>query len=269
MFARWLAVPFVLAAMFILYLALQGYYQYTSYLIVPLIMLAVIFVLAPQINWWWYKRRPPDLSPGLRALLEQAPGFYQSLNAEDKLRFRQRVALFVMSTDFMPQGMENAPDDVKTAVAASAVTLTFRKPEFLFPKYEHVVLYAHPFPSPQYPETFHTSEVYDDDGVLLFSMEHLMHGFMQPHLYFHSGLYEYAKVFMRVWPVERYPQLGEEHWPALERISGFSRERIEQWVGLRDLSLTAVAAVCYFVSPERFQEELPEFFQQFREMFAA
>ncbi len=267
MFARWLAVPFALAAMLILYLALQGYYQYTSYLIVPLIFLAVIFVLAPQINWWWYKHHPPDLPHGLRALLEQAPGFYRRLNAEDKLRFRQRVALFTMSTDFMPQGMENVPDDVKTVVAASAVTLTFRKQEFLLPRYEHVVLYAHPFPSPQYPETFHTSEVYDEDGVLLFSIEHLMHGFMQPDLYFHSGLYEYAKVFMRVWPEECQLQVRGEHWPALERISGFSRERIEQWIGLQDLSLTAVAVVCYFVAPERFKEELPELFKYFSKMF--
>ncbi len=267
MFARLLAIPFAVAALVILYLSWEVHRSYSIYLLPPVLITALIFVLGPQINWWWYRRRPPDLKPALRALLERAPGVYHRLSAEDQLKFRQRMSLFIMATDFMPQGMDKAPPDVEAVVAASAVTLSFGQEEFLFPKYEHVVLYAHPFPTPQYPEIFHTSEVFDEDGVLLFSIEHLFHGFLQPQQYFHSGLYEYAKVYMRSYPMARYPQVEAAHWPILERISGFSRESVEKWIGLPDISPLAVAITYYFCFPEKFQSEWPEVFGQMGVVF--
>lgn len=263
MFSRLIAIPFILLTLFFLFLSWEVHRSYSIYVVPPVIIGALIFVLSPQINWWWYSRHPPDLKPVLRALLERAPGFYHSLSAEAKLKFRQRMSLFIMANEFMPQGMDAAPPDAEAVVAASAVTLTFGQEDFLFKKYERIVLYAHPFPTPQYPELFHSSEVYDEDGVLLFSMEHLFRGFLQPGQYFHIGLYEYAKVFMRTYPFARFPQVEEVHWPVLERISGFSRKAIEEWIGLPDLNPLAVAAAHYFVFPEAFKAEWPEAFEQF------
>jgi len=98
---------------------------------------------------------------------------------------------------------------------------------------------------------------------LLFSIQHLMLGLLQPDQYLHIGLYEYAKVYMRSYPFARYPQVEEAHWPVLERISGFSRTAIETYLNVPDISLPALATVFYFTQPEVFRSEWPEVFEQF------
>lgn len=263
MFARILAIPLLVIVAVLAFLSWRVNFSLSGYIVIPFILGAILFVFSPQINWWWYVRHPPDLTPGLRAMIEKAPGLYQRLNAEEQLKFRQRMSLFMMAQQYMPQGVEKVSPDVEAAVAASAVTLTMGKKDFLFPKYENVVLYQHPFPSPQYPELFHISEVYDEDGVLLFSIQHLMLGLLQPVQYLHIGLYEYAKVYMRSYSFARYPQVEEAHWPVLERIGGFSRTAIETYLNVPDISLPALATVFYFTQPEAFRSEWPEVFEQF------
>lgn len=263
MFARILAIPLLVMVAVLAFLSWKVNFSLSGFIVVPFILGAVLFVFSPQINWWWYVRHPPDLTPGLLAMIEKAPGLYQRLSAAGQLKFRQRVSLFMMAQQYLPQGMEKVSPDVEAAVAASAVTLTLGKKDFLFPKYENVVLYQHPFPSPQYPEHFHISEVYDEDGVLLFSIQHLMLGMLQPLQYLHIGLYEYAKVFMRSYPFARYPQVEETHWPILERISGFSRPAIEEYLNVPDISLPALATTFFFTVPDAFRHEWPEVFEQF------
>ena len=268
MFARYLAMPFVFAAILSLYLTWEVHRSYSFYMIPSVVMLAIVFVLSPQLNWWWYSRHPQDLSPGLRALLEKAPGFYQRLDEDEKLRFRQRIGLFRMGNEFMPQGMTSIPTDAELVVATSAVTLLFHKPELVFSRHEHVILYNHHFPSPQFPEIFHFSEVFDEDGVVMFSIPHLFKGFFEPGQYFPLGLYEYARIYMRTYPQEKFPELNDSDWPVLERISGFSREGVESWINTPDISLSGIGIALYFSFPEQFEQEMPEVHSALTQIFA-
>ena len=69
------------------------------FLVVSVAGTVVVFMLSPQINWWWYNRHPPDLpEPGIQ-LLDRVCGFYQRLEDAGKLRFRQRVALYLMGVE--------------------------------------------------------------------------------------------------------------------------------------------------------------------------
>lgn len=267
MFARYLSMPFVLAALLALYLTWEVHRSYSFYIFPPIIILAIIFVLSPQINWWWYSRHPQDLNPNLRAILEKAPGYYHRLSDAEKLRFRQKVGLFRMGSEFMPQAMERSPADAELAVATAAVTLLHSKKDLVFPKHEHIILYNHPFPSPQFPEIFHASEVFDEDGVVMFSVPHLFKGFLEPELYFPLGLYEYARVYMRTYQEEKFPLVNEEDWPMLERISGFSKDGIKTWINTPDISLVGIAAALFFTHPEKFKEFWPEIFDAFAAIF--
>jgi len=267
MFARLLAMPFMLAVLTALYLTWEVHRSYSFYIFPPVIILAIIFVISPQLNWWWYTRHPQDLSPALRAILEKAPGIYHRMSEKEKLHFRQRVGLFRMGSEFMPQAMESSPADAELAVAAAAVTLLHTKKELVFRTHEHVILYNHLFPSPQFPEIFHASEVFDEDGVVMFSVPHLIKGFLEPGLYFPLGLYEYARVYMRTFPGEKFPMVTEEDWPKLESISGFFRAGIEEWVNTPDLSLPAVAVSLFFTNPGKFEEVWPEAFERLTSVF--
>jgi len=267
--ARILAAPFVVAALFFLYLAWETDGAYSVYVVPPVLALAIIYVLNPQINWWWYRRRPPQLSPPVRQLLRQHHAFYPRLTTEEKKRFRQRVALFMLANEFMPQGgMDAVPEDVKGVTAIQAVTLTFGQAEFLMTPFERIVYYPGAFPSPQYPQHFHASEIYEEDGVLLFSVEHLMRGFIHPQAHFNIGLYEYARAFIHKHDDWDWPRPGTETWEALYGISNISRSALAQWINLPEETIAAlpVCIVHFFHYPEGVKKALPGLYRALRDL---
>lgn len=265
--ARILSIPFVLGALIFLYLTWEFDTRYSAYIVPFVIGLALIFTLSPQINWWWYQRYPPDLKGKLRGLLERFLPYYQRLAEPEKKRFRHRVALYVEANDFMAKGMDEVSPDLKVVAAACAVQLTFGKRDFLMNAFEHLIFFPQPFPSPQYPENYHASEIYEEDGAILFSAEQLMKGFFTPHKFYNIGLHEYAKVFERSFPDLTFPELAETHWQELQQISGFTREWIGEWINLEDIPLRAVSIVHFFTFPQQFYALLPELYEQYARLF--
>lgn len=258
MFSKILYTPFIFAGLIFLYLAWEVDDKYAMYLIPCAVSLALLFVFSPQLDWWWYKNRPPSLDPRLRMLLVKYHSFYQTIPPAEKEDFRDRMALFMMANDFKSQGADAVPEDIKAVIAANAVHLTFRLEEFLFPKFETIVVYAHPFPSPKYPQQEHVSELFEEDGVLLFAAEQLMLGFSNSRQYYNIGLHEYAHAFVLSHPELPWPKMEESVWQALEHLSGFSKAYIDKWINRPDVELLPAAIVHYFTFPESFAAVLPE-----------
>ncbi|RMG87233.1 MAG: hypothetical protein D6714_02800 [Bacteroidetes bacterium] len=254
-------------ALYYLYMAFEnGGGVYAFYLVGCVLVLSVIYIFSPQIDWWWYRRRPPQLPAQIRAML-QKNRFYQSLTAEGKKRFRDRMALYKHANDFQAKGPDSVPLDIQYAVAAAAVTVTWGEDDFLMAPYEHIYIYAHPFPSPQFPKHWHTSEHYPEDGVVLFSAGHLFKGTLEPEKYFHSGLYEFGRIYRALHSDKNYPTLSTDLWPAIEQISGFKQKGIEAWIGLPEVDLFGVMVVLFFVFPEKMKRILPEQYDQLRQIF--
>ncbi|MBK8562100.1 MAG: zinc-dependent peptidase [Saprospiraceae bacterium] len=262
MLSRYIYIPFVIAAVvFLLTTAVTKNYDYAIYAVPCVVGLAVVYILSPQIDWWWYQKHPPALPGMVRHLINTNSAFYQNLPAAEKTRFRNRMAMYMEANEFMGQGMEAVPPDVKGIVAASAVQLTFGHEDYLLNPFEHIVIYPHRFPSPQFPSQMHTCEHFEEDGVILFSAEQLMPGFLEPQRYLNTGLYEFARVFMRKYPAVSFPQITEEQWPALEAISNFPKDKTIQYIGLREIDLTALAVVYFFDFEGKFKEILPHEFR--------
>lgn len=266
-----LAAPLFLIVIALFALAFWVNNSYAPYLVIPFVSLAVIYVFSPEINWWWFKRHPPDAAEPLKPLIAYSP-YYKRLPAALQLRFRQKVAMFMLGTDFKkPTDEGGVPADIQAALAASVAPLILATETLLFPPFEHVVVYASPFPSPQYPTRLHLSEIYEEDGVSLFSAEHLLKGFLHPEQYFPIGLYEYARIFLRLRGMQNLPAPKPEAstWLQIEQIAGYSRARIAQWINLEetDIHLPAVAVVHFFMFPERFRELLPALHEAYCELF--
>lgn len=264
MLSRYLYIPFVLLAIvFLMTTAITKEYAYAIYAVPCVVGIAVLYILSPQIDWWWYKRHPLDLPAGLRHFLNINSLFYQNLSAADKTKFRNRMAMYMEANEFMPQGMEDVPPDIKAVVAASVVQVTFGQEDYLLNKFEHIVIYPHPFPSPQFPDQWHASEFFEEDGVIMFSAEQLMPGFLQPQRFLHIGLYEYVRVFRHSYPSVAFPYVGKEHWPMLEQVSSFPKDKTIQYIGLHEIDMVALAAVYFFVFPENFKAQLPDIYDGF------
>ncbi len=211
MFANKLMVPFVLVAALFLGLAWGVDDSYSIYFVPFLVIAALIFILSPQINWWWYSRNPPELSTELRTFLERSCGYYRRLSMSEQRRFRGRVAMFNMGTDWEPLAFpeDSLPPDVQVAIAAQAVTLTFAREQFLFDKFEKVIIFPRPFPTPEHPYD-HASEMHETDGCLLFSADQVMKAFVKPTQWYNVAMHEYAKAFMLKYPNEPWPNFSSE-----------------------------------------------------------
>ena len=257
MLSKLISIPFVIGAAVVFILGFRLDSSYFVYVVPFVVAIAVVYILSPQIDWWWYQRHPPELPAGIRHMINTQSSFYQNLSAADKTLFRNRMAMYMEANEFMGQGMETVPSDVKGVVAASAVQLTFGHEDYLMNKFEHIIIYPHPFPSPQFPDQWHASEYFEEDGVIMFSAEQLMPGFMQPQRFLNIGLYEYTRVFRRCHPEIAFPYIGEEHWPVLVAISGFPKDKTIHCIGLREIDMVALAVAYYFGFGERFKELMP------------
>lgn len=264
---RLLSIPFGVGFFLFFYLAWAKDEAFAIYIIPCSLILGLMYVFSPQIDWWWYKRYPPDLSDGIRRFFSERYTYYTRLPLRDKETFRQKVAMFSMATDFKPMVMPEVPADVRAIVSASAVQLSAAFEDFLYAPFENVVIYPHPFPSPQYPEHFHISEVFEEDGVVLFSMDHLIKSFAEPDRYYNIGLHEFAKVFMLTYPDKAYPELTDDIWDELEQISQFSKAAILEWINLPEIDPEPVSMAHFFVFPERFKAVLPDLYQTYCEIF--
>lgn len=267
MLSKILIAPLVLAALVFLYLSWEVDTDWSYYLLPCAIGAAIVYVFSPQLDWWWSQRHPPDLPEALRQMLEKRLPYYQRLTEPLRARFRQRTALYIKAHDFKAQRMEQVPADIQAVIAATAVQLTFGQEDFLMKPFEFIIVYPHPFPSPQYPTQWHASEIYEEDGVILFSAEQLMPGFFLPEKHFHIGLYEYARVFRLVHPFMTWPDWSEEDWQGLEAVSGMTHQYVTHLIGLDDIDVTAVAVVYFYVFPERFRQHFQHQYEVFMRNF--
>ena len=244
----------------------------------PFVLSAAGYILSPQIDFWWYERHPPALNPKIQQFIDDYFLFYQKLSPELKQRFRNRLSLYLLGNEFIrpvhPDHPDAAvdrtrvPEDLKAAVAAQAVQVTFGREKYLSGKFENIIIYPHPFPTPQYGDAiFHTSEIYEPDGVVIFASDPLMAGFNNPKGFFSIGLYEYARIFKILNPSVSFPKLGENSWADLEKISGMNQNLVESVIGLPNLDLIAVATHHFFTFPERFHEVLPDVYQILTNIF--
>jgi Mlc titration factor MtfA (ptsG expression regulator) len=252
----------------------DGYWALWS--VPAFVLMAGIYVLSPQINWWWYQRNPPPLSTGATKLLEEHFFYYKKLSPELKTRFRERVAMFMLGNEFIrpvraddseAQQLRNqVPEDLKAAVAALATQVFFGKTEHLVNKYEHFILYPHPFPTPQY-NNLHTSEIYDEDGVVLLAADPMMVGLNNPQQFFSIGLYEFSNIFRKMTPSVSEPILTENDWDLLSKISGMTKESISGVVGLYDLDDFGIVSHHFFTFSEIFKSTLPDLYQLLSNIF--
>lgn len=267
MLSRILSAPFVIAALAFLYITWEVDESYALYIVPNVILLALIYVFSPQIDWWWFKRNPPKMDARVRAFFQKNYTFYQNLSLENKKRFRDRLGLFIIAKDFKPQGTDSVPEDIKAIIAANAIHLTFGLEDYLLDKFEHIVVYPKPFPSPAFPKHFHASETFEEDGVTLFAAEPLLQSFVKPRQYYNIGLHEYAQAFILSNPNQLWPRLEDDIWEKLEQVSGFSKEAIHRWINLEEIDPLPVSIVHFLVFPQQFKTQLPKIFQSYSGIF--
>ncbi len=269
MFATRLLTPFATLAFIVFLLAWLVDETYAIWIIPFLVITALVYILSAEINWWWYTRHPPVLEPDMTALLQRYHGFYQRLSPQRQQQFGSRIVLFRMGTDWEPVGWPEdmaVPPNVELAIAAQAVTITFEQEQFLFRKFEKVIVHPQPFASPEFPFG-HASELFEEDGCLLFAAEQVMLAFTQPGNWYNIALHEYARAYIRTNNQTDFPVFDESAWDLLAQASNMPRGHIESVIGIVGVEALPVAIHHYFTFPEAFRGLFDAAALQFDEIF--
>ena len=233
-------------------------------LLLPAIAAAGAYTLAPQLRWWYWKRNPPDLSTEMAPILERFP-LYRALDLDGKRDFRRRTFLIREATDFQGMAIETIPADVRLMVAASAATITFYREEFLVPAFENIIFYPHQFPTPEH-DVLHASELYADDGVIIWTLNYFVRSVVEPDKYLQLGFYEYARALFHADPDIR--DALEPHTLTFEEVrqlTDFREEALKSFIGLEDLDLTAITLTVFHSHGPHFASRFPDRFAAIRD----
>jgi len=203
---------------------------------IPLVVAAaVLYTMMPQLEWAYYVRRPRDLEKPIQGLFAaRLPAWYQSMSQSEQKTFRERVFLARLGTDVKGQGFEDGevPVDVESLIVSQLVRVAAPSGRYVIEPFETVVVYQHPFPSPEFPEQWHSSELYAEDGVVLLSLEAALPGIFEPRNHFNIALYEWARAALSV--NDRTSQTKENiDWQsAVQSIAGKAPEWVSDAIGL-------------------------------------
>ena len=259
-------LPLVVSALIILYIGeANGNYDMTVWVVIPVILFAIVIIFMGQIDYWYHKRFPLPLDQKIVEWMQRFNPYYIALDDNDKKKFRDRLSLYIEGREFKSVGKEvrDVPEDIKGIIGSIPVMLTFHGDDFLLGDYDYVYLYKHPFPSPQY-QYLHTVEVNHEDGVFLFSLEHLLPGITRSDEFYNIGLHAYVEAYINV---HKLNQPDDITWEDIEQISPYSKEDIIKITGHKEINIFAVLITCYFMFPEKMKTHKPAKYRELELQF--
>lgn len=239
--------------------------NHSYWLIPPVILLVAVYVFHPQIDFWWYKYQPPLLDEPILKWLSLYSSYFQSLEFEDKKKFATRMALFIKAKEFIAIGeeREKVPEDIKAIASLNAIKLTMHKEKFMLNPYERIVLYKHAFPSPLH-RFLHTVETHHEDGVIIFSIEHLVPGITRQKEFYDISMHGYAEAYLQKDPPTDWI-MPSDFKEGVSKVVPFNFKHIQANTGFEQLNEQAVAITLYLTSEESFRAVFPELYIKIKE----
>ncbi|TVQ42365.1 MAG: hypothetical protein EA362_13360 [Saprospirales bacterium] len=250
-------LPFGLLAAFSLYMMI--FYQdffYTITMSGSVIVIAGVLMLEKQINLWWTSKKPPKTDPQLKNFLYNYIPFYRGLAVPQRIEFERRLEIAESRMEVYSKTEEDISDDVKTLSCIYPIILDFRTELKLDKKYHHVVLYGHPFLSPERMEHVHVSEFNQEDGVYIYSLEHLQLGFRSTQ-FFNIALYEAANAFLSLYKQGyKIDNLCGDSSQIFE-LGSWSEKELAAYCGELPDVLPALLIHHFFIFPEKVKKQYP------------
>ena len=269
--SRILSLPIALTILGILYLSYElGYQGAMIWILVPLVIATAVVIFQGQIDFWWNERNPVELDPPISAWLKKYDPYYKSLHPDQRQKYDNRLVMYMHGRAFASVGSEHhaVPDDIQAIVASNAVKMMMSKKDYLLGDMDRVYLYKHPFPTPRY-QFLHTVETDIEEGVFIFSLEHLIPGMINPEEHYNIAMHGYAEAFQRVFPKEDFTYLDHITWEQLEELGHHSQDKILKTIGFNKTDIPTVVINYFFTHPRRFNSMFPDVFDRLVRQFGA
>lgn len=127
-------------------------------------------------------------------LLSNFLPFYNTLCEREKRRFNNRMAMFLEYHDFLGREGLYTDDEMRIAISAAAIHLTFGLDDFLFKGFRDIFIYPSVYYSP-FTKSMNRGET-NPHGILAFSWPHLRDGFSTTEDRMNLGYHEFAHALL-------------------------------------------------------------------------
>lgn len=266
---RFIAAPFLFAIGYVLF-QIGGSYEFRDaygWIVFPLLVILVaLYVFSPNIDFWYHKKHPIKLHPTMLNWLNTHFTFYQTLSENDKETFRHRMSLFLEAKEFYLMKREKGPmpEEMKTIITAHAIWVSFGHTDYLLPKFDRIVAYTHPFPTPYYKH-LHTVETEENDGVILLSFEHVINGLHTKEKY-NVALHGFADAYLQQWniPERKIATIDDQQ---LETLSNITQQTVLETIGFDRTESTLVASHHYFKFFDIVKNNAPTLFEDINAIY--
>lgn len=214
-----------------------------------------------------------------RKILEECVPFYDRLDGEARIRFENDVRFFLAEQRIYGVQGADVPERVKVLVGASAAMLGHGMPDWEWPDVRDIVIYPTAFDREYEIGGQHRiTGMVHSQGPVVFSEQHLKHGFRLPHDGANVGLHELAHVLdMASGEADGVPAgmewVATAPWVNLmvkrlrEKHGQKCREVLGSYACTNEAEFFAVAVEVFFEQPERLLEKDPKLYEMLERYF--
>lgn len=265
-----LASPFGLVLLYLGYNSLTiDNYPYSIWMVIPIIVLMLLYLFKPQLDYWWLTKFPVKFDPELAEFLAKNNSYYKSLEGDEKVKFEKRLNLYMEARDYKAIGameQKDIPYDMKALLASIPVQLAMHKEDYLIGDMDRIFLYKHPFPTPS-KQFLHTVESHVEDGVFIFSLHEWQAATHEPKRFYNNIWYGYVDAFLKIFnddtsAIERYAT-----FEIIQKIGGYTEEYILKILGLKAVDPLVVLCGLYFTHPDDMKSNAPEVYKDLKSFF--
>lgn len=220
------------------------------------------------------------LSDGDRDILLENVSFYKALSAEDRKLYEADVKIFLREHNIEGVDDVEITRKVELLVAATAVRLIFRRPEWEYRDFGDILVY---------PGGFRTDGTYSTDirqgegaavglvhsaGSVILSLPHLLSGFQHENDGLNVGYHEFAHVLDGFHPdgvpdelsLGAYKPWVEVMHREFEKVHK-GRSVLRAYAGTNPAEFFACAVEVFFEKPEKLRNKAPDLYEQLAEFF--
>lgn len=260
-FSKLLSIPILIFICILGYFILKNDWVYLSiYIGIAVVSLAIIFVFSPQIDYWWWTRFTPKLSTPVQKIFSEFKPEYLSLTSDRKRLFDQRIFLYTRGQDYEFKDIDVSPQDIKAIIAYYPVMLSLNHQDFLLAPYDKIVLFRKKFLSPELKQE-HASESNLEEKVIIFSLDYLVAAFRDPTSYFDIALYEFFRIFEKLYPSLSMIDIKPSHIDEMKFNKMWHPELVKSGLGYDKVDLVAMTVVNLYTFPDIFKKQLPDLYE--------
>lgn len=255
---------------FIVAVTFAGIFGYYGYVFYDGFVKSVIFHFTKKIPFEHQVLFPKKLTPQQVKLIEEHSNFYKKLKPKYQVSYQHRVAKFLEKHPFIGRENLEITDEIKIAIATTAVKLTFGLEDFNFNSFDKILVYPSYYFS-RINNKNHIGEFNPQLKLLIFSWEHFQESLFDKRDNLNLGIHEFshALVYEILYFSSDYVSVTDQNFIKMfEEIKQFFHhqkyiESIKEMNYLRDYAyenLMEFIAVClehYYETPEEFKEKLP------------